>query len=139
MISFTGYSSKPTTVGLICQQTSPPWEKYGLTESINLTKLHRIFSIPFTATQSLTNAKLAFLIGYDTTTINLSNITLTTATDLPLTPNNQISDNFNFPRPLYKLRLFHNKKIIQDITSFYTDLTKEYIDNAIHLTYRHRC
>ncbi|HOW43225.1 MAG TPA: hypothetical protein P5110_01215 [Candidatus Omnitrophota bacterium] len=131
ILNFTGYSSKPTTAGLICQQTSPPWDNVGLAESIIFTTTPQDFAIPFTATQSSTKAKLAFLIGYDTSTIYLSNITLTSANNLPLKSECEPTDHFNFPRPLYKLRFFHNKKIIKDIASFYADLTKEYIDQML--------
>jgi len=130
IFNFTAQSSKPTTIGLICQQASPPWHDIGLSGTIDLTSNPQDFSIPFTATQDNPAAKLAFLLGYEQTSIQLTNISLSLVSGLPLVA--QKHDTFfSFPRPLHKLRLFYNKTIIKDITSFYTDLTHDYFDQML--------
>jgi hypothetical protein len=74
--SFRARSSgaRPITVG--AQKSSPDWRSYGLSRELSLTDQWQAFTLPFTANETVSDARLQFFLGESTNTVWLDDVRL---------------------------------------------------------------
>lgn len=127
LLKFNASSSKNLSLGIVCQQNQAPWMNIGLNETVTLTPQTKCFEIPFTSTLDCENTKLAFLTGYDKGTITLNNVTITVISY----DENENATNFHYQRFLYKFLKLRSQIEQNDITNFYIDLEKKYLNELL--------
>jgi hypothetical protein len=70
-----GSAARPLTVS--AQKSSPDWRGYGLHQELWLTDQWQAFTVPFTATETVTDARLQFFLGESTDTVWIDDVRLT--------------------------------------------------------------
>ncbi len=62
-LRFRARSSAARSVGVASQKGSPDWRSYGLSGTVELDTAWRSFAVPFTATESVDDARIQFYLG----------------------------------------------------------------------------
>ena len=75
--AFLARSSAPRFITVHAQQASPDWRNYGLSQRVGIGTNWQTFTIPFTATETVTEARLQFFLGETTGTVWLDGVTAT--------------------------------------------------------------
>ena len=131
LLSFTAYSDKPTKMKIIAEQIFSPWDNLGLEQTMDLSDKPQLMTIPFSPKTDCRNAKVSFVIGYERSTITISDLFLTEINSLPIIENESSLNRFRFHRPLYKLIKLYPEQARQDISEFYIGLSRKYFKQMI--------
>ncbi len=62
-VRFRARASAPRPIGVASQKGAPDWRSYGLGESVLVDERWRSFAVPFTATESVLDARVQFHLG----------------------------------------------------------------------------
>ncbi len=74
--SFRARSSATRPITVSAQKSSPDWRGYGLSQRLGLTDEWQTFTVPFTATETVTDARLQFFLGQSTNTVWIDDVRL---------------------------------------------------------------
>ncbi len=77
MVSCAARASALRTMRVWMGDTNPPWDIYGLNNSLNIEPEWKTFKIVFTATETDVNAKFAFVLGQSTVPIWIDTVSIT--------------------------------------------------------------
>ena len=75
--AFLARSSAPRFITVDAQKASPDWRNYGLSQRVWIGTNWQTFTVPFTATETVTDARLQFFLGETTGTVWLDGVTVT--------------------------------------------------------------
>jgi len=76
VLKFSAKAGHPLTIGAETQQHFPPWQNLGLNRNFDLTDKFQTFEVPFTATEDCDNAKVGFIVGFETGDITIKDVSL---------------------------------------------------------------
>ena len=76
--SFRARSSAPRRITVSAQKSSPDWRGYGLWQQLWLTNEWQEFTVPFTANETVNDARLQFFLGESTHTVWIDDVRLVT-------------------------------------------------------------
>ena len=76
VLKFSAKADHPLTIGAETQQHFPPWQNLGLNRNFELTDKFQTFEAPFTAAEDCDNAKVGFLVGFETGEITIKDVDL---------------------------------------------------------------
>lgn len=74
--SFRARGSARRPITLSAQKGSPDWRGYGLGQRLWLTNEWQTFTVPFTATETVSDARLQFFLGESTNTVWIDDVRL---------------------------------------------------------------
>jgi hypothetical protein len=74
--SFRARSSATRPITLGAQKSSPDWRGYGLWQRLWLTNEWQTFTVPFTASETVSDARLQFFLGDSTNTVWIDDVRL---------------------------------------------------------------
>lgn len=75
-LTFWARASAPRSLTLSSQKGSPDWRNYGLSQTIGLGTNWQQYTVTFTANDTVTDARLQFMVGATTGTVWLDEVTL---------------------------------------------------------------
>ncbi|MFA5499520.1 MAG: carbohydrate binding domain-containing protein [Candidatus Omnitrophota bacterium] len=104
LLTFAAKGGVP--IGVVSQQAYEPWDNLGLHETFNLSKDFQPFEAPFTATEDCDNAKIGFIVGYDTGTITIK--------DTTFSESSKAADIMDFKAYLEKKYLMEMRAYLRD-------------------------
>jgi hypothetical protein len=77
-LTFRARADRARTLAVASQKGSPDWRSYGLYDEVYLTTDWQTFSVPFTATETVTDARMQFFLGGATGTVWIDDVSITT-------------------------------------------------------------